>query len=243
MDHQFNYFQRDTVQGPMSSAAIAAEQLSFMNKVYMWMAAALTVTALTAMYVSSSMTLIKFFIVNRPLFFGLLIGEFLLVLYLSAGIQRISARGAMAAFFLYSFVNGLTLSVVFLLYTSASIASTFFLTAATFAIMSAYGFFTKSDLTTIGNLCIMLLVGLIIASVFNMFMASEAIYWATTYVGIFVFVGLTAYDTQRIKEMNVIGNEGTEEDQKEAIMGALILYLDFINLFLYLLRLFGERKR
>jgi len=243
MDHQFNYFQRGAVQGQMSSAAIAAEQLSFMNKVYMWMAAALTVTALTAMYVSSSMDLIKFFIVNRPVFFGLLIGELVLVWYLSAGIQRMSAQGATAVFFLYSFVNGLTFSVIFLVYTSASISSTFFLTAATFAIMSAYGFFTKTDLTNLGSLCIMLLVGLVIATFFNIFMASETIYWITTYIGICIFVGLTAYDTQRIKEMNVIGNEGTEEDQKEAIMGALILYLDFINLFLYLLRLFGERRR
>lgn len=242
MDHQFNYFQREAGQGSMSAAAIAAEQLSFMNKVYMWMAAALTLTALTAMYVSSSIPLLKMIFGNPVIFYGLIIGELALVWYLSAGIQKMSAQAATSVFFIYAFVNGLTLAVVFIAYTSASIASTFFLTAATFAIMSAYGYFTKSDLSTIGNLCFMLLIGLIIASIFNIFMASSTIYWITTYLGIFVFVGLTAYDTQRIKEMNVIGNEGTEEDQKEAIMGALILYLDFINLFLYLLRLFGDRR-
>jgi len=226
----------------MSSAAIAAEQLSFMNKVYMWMAAALTLTAFTAMYVSSSLPLLKMIFGNHAIFYGLIIGEVALVWYLSAGIRKMSAQAATSMFFLYAFVNGLTLSVIFIAFTSSSIASTFFLTAATFGIMSVYGYFTKTDLSTMGNLCTMLLVGLIITSIFNIFMASPAIYWATTYLGIFIFVGLTAYDTQRIKEMNVIGNQGTEQDQKEAIMGALILYLDFINLFLYLLRLFGDRR-
>jgi len=241
MDHQFGYFQRDS-RGSMSAAAVAAEQLSFMNKVYMWMAAALTATALTAMYVSSSVPLLKLIFGNPPIFYGLLIGELALVWYLSAAVDKMSAMTATTMFFVYSILNGVTLSSIFIIYTSASIASTFFLTAATFGIMSAYGYFTKSDLSTMGNLCIMLLVGLIIASIFNIFMASSTIYWITTYLGIFVFVGLTAYDTQRIKEMNIIGNEGTEEDQKEAIMGALALYLDFINLFLYLLRLFGDRR-
>lgn len=241
MEQQFNYFQQQA-RGPMSASAIAAEQLSFMNKVYMWMAAALTLTGLTAMYVSSSVPLLKLILLNKPIFYGLLFGELALVWYLSAAVDKMTAAGATSMFFLYAFVNGLTLSVIFLVYTASSIASTFFLTAATFAIMSAYGYFTKADLTSLGNLCFMLLIGLIIASIFNIFFASSAIYWVTTYLGIFVFVGLTAYDTQRIKEMNVIGNEGTEEDQKEAIMGALILYLDFINLFLYMLRLFGDRR-
>ena len=142
----------------------------------------------------------------------------------------------------YAALNGLTLSAVFIIFTSESIATTFFITAATFAIMSFYGYYTKKDLTTIGNLAFMGLIGLIIASVVNIFFHNEIVYWITTYAGILIFVTLIAYDTQKIKKMNVIGNEGTEEDKKEAIIGALILYLDFINLFLYLLRLFGRRK-
>jgi uncharacterized protein len=131
---------------------------------------------------------------------------------------------------------------IFVLYTATSIASTFFVTAGTFGAMSMYGYFTKRDLTKMGSLLMMALIGLIIASVVNMFMASSTLYWITTYAGILIFVGLVAYDTQKIKEMNIIGNEGTDEDRKEAIMGALALYLDFINLFLYLLRLLGRRN-
>jgi FtsH-binding integral membrane protein len=132
--------------------------------------------------------------------------------------------------------------VIFLVFTAESIASTFFITAGTFGVMSIYGYTTKSDLSKWGNLLFMGLIGLIIASIANFFMESTMLYWITTYVGVLIFVGLTAYDTQKIKNANVIGNEGTEEDSKEAIMGALTLYLDFINLFLYLLRIFGRRK-
>jgi hypothetical protein len=139
-------------------------------------------------------------------------------------------------------LNGLTLSVLFLAYTSASIGFTFLITAGTFAGMSIYGYFTKRDLTSIGNLLFMALIGLVLATVVNWFLRSEMVYWITTYAGIVIFVGLTAYDTQKIKEMNIIGNEGTDEDRKEAIIGALTLYLDFINLFIYLLRIFGDRK-
>ena len=145
-------------------------------------------------------------------------------------------------FIAYAALNGLTFSMVFLVFTSESIASTFLITAGTFGAMSIYGYFTKSDLTKIGNLAIMGLVGLIIASIVNMFLGSETLYWITTYVGILIFIALIAYDTQKIKKMNVIGNMGTEDDKKEAIMGALTLYLDFINIFLYFLRIFGKRK-
>lgn len=133
------------------------------------------------------------------------------------------------------------MSVIFLAYTSASIASTFFVTAGTFGAMSLYGYFTKKDLTSIGNLCMMALLGLIIASVVNLFFDNELLYWITTYAGVLIFVGLTAYDTQKIKEM-LHGQEVNEDTQKFAIIGALKLYLDFINLFLYLLRLFGKRR-
>ena len=158
-----------------------------------------------------------------------------------AGAAHVRHRAA-GLFYVYAILNGLTLSVVFLIYTKGSIATTFFVTAGTFAGMSAYGYITKRDLTSVGNFMMMGLFGLIIASVVNMFMRSEMIYWVTTYAGILIFVGLTAYDTQKIKELNVIGNAGTDEDHKEAIHGALILYLDFINLFLYLLRLLGRRR-
>jgi FtsH-binding integral membrane protein len=153
-----------------------------------------------------------------------------------------SAAMGTVIFIAYSMLNGLTLSCIFVVYTEESIASTFFVTAGTFAVMSIYGYTTKTDLTKWGNLLFMGLVGLIIASLANMFMKSEMLYWITTYVGVFIFVGLTAYDTQKIKNMNIIGNEGTDDDKKEAIMGALTLYLDFINLFLYLLRIFGRKK-
>ncbi|MEZ4804734.1 MAG: Bax inhibitor-1/YccA family protein [Bacteroidia bacterium] len=221
---------------------IKLEQASFMTKVYGWMSFALLVTGLVAYWVSVTPELITLIFSNRLVFYGLLIGEILCVGYLVTVIQKISARTATLIFIGYSILNGLTLAVIFLAFTSASITTTFLITAGTFGIMSIYGYYTKQDLTTIGNLAFMALIGLIIASVVNMFFQNEMLYWITTYVGILIFVALVAYDTQKIKEMNIIGNEGTEEDRKEAILGALSLYLDFINLFLLLLRLFGNRK-
>jgi FtsH-binding integral membrane protein len=153
-----------------------------------------------------------------------------------------SVNTAMLIFFLYAALNGLTFSLIFLIYTAESIASTFFVTAGTFAVMSIYGYTTKSDLSRWGNLLFMGLIGLLIASVANWFLESTTLYWITTYIGVILFVALTAYDTQKIKATNIIGNEGSDEDSKEAIMGALTLYLDFINLFLFLLRIFGRKK-
>jgi FtsH-binding integral membrane protein len=168
--------------------------------------------------------------------------EFICVAYLVSAIQNLSSQKSTLIFLAYAALNGLTLSGVFLIYTSESIANTFFITASTFVVMSAYGFFTKRDLTTIGNLAVMALIGLVIATIVNVFLKSDTLHWITTYAGVLIFVTLIAYDTQKIKELNVIGNEGTEEDKKEAISGALTLYLDFINLFLYLLRIFGRKK-
>lgn len=218
------------------------EQRRFITKVYGWMGGALLVTAFVAWYTVTTPTLINAIVGNQILFFGLLIGELVLVGYLAIAIQKMSARTATAVFIGYSALNGLTLSIVFLAFTAESIATTFVITAATFGVMSIYGYFTKKDLTSFGNLLFMALIGLIIASVVNVFLNSSILYWATTYIGIFIFIGLVAYDTQKIKKMNIIGNEGTAEDHKEAIMGALALYLDFINLFLLLLRLFGRRR-
>ncbi len=217
-------------------------QAAFMSKVYTWMSGGLAITGLIAMWVASTPLLIEAIIGNTFLFFGLIIGEIFLVGYLITVIKKISAQTAGIIFTAYAALNGLTLSVVFLAYTSASIASTFFVTAGTFAVMSFYGYYTKKDLTSWGNLLFMGLIGIIIASVVNFFMQSEMMYWLITYAGVFIFVGLTAYDTQKIKKMSVASEVGSEEESKSAIVGALMLYLDFINLFLLLLRLLGDRK-
>lgn len=229
-------------QFSLSEEEIKREQASFMTKVYGWMSLALLVTGLVAVYVASNPNLVAAIFGNKLVFWGLIIGELFLVGYLSAAVHKMSANVATAVFIGYSALNGLTMSFIFLIYTAESIGSTFFITGATFAIMSIYGYVTKKDLTAIGSLLMMALIGMIIASLVNMFFKNEMLYWITTYAGILIFTGLIAYDTQKIKEMNIIGNEGTEEDRKEAVMGALSLYLDFINLFLLLLRVFGRTK-
>jgi uncharacterized protein len=231
-----------TKSSQLTVEQIQDETQRFMVKVYGWMTVALIVTGAVAMYTATSETLISFVFGSRITFFGLIILEFVAVAALAGWVNRMSAATATIVFIGYSILNGLTLSVIFFVYTSESIASTFFITAGTFGVMSLYGYTTKSDLSRWGNLLFMGLIGLIIASIANFFMQSTMLYWITTYIGVLIFVGLTAYDTQKIKNTNIIGNEGTEEDSKEAIMGALTLYLDFINLFLYLLRIFGKRK-
>jgi FtsH-binding integral membrane protein len=220
----------------------AEETQRYMVKVYGWMSLALVVTGFVALYTASSQALVEMIFGNRLTFYALIILEIVVVGALAGWISRMSAQLAIIIFLGYSALNGLTLAVIFLVYTTGSIASTFFVTAGTFGVMSIYGYTTKSDLSKWGNLLFMGLIGLIIASIVNLFMKSTMLYWITTYVGVVIFVGLTAYDTQKIKNSNIIGNEGTEEDSKEAIMGALTLYLDFINLFLYLLRIFGRKK-
>ena len=230
------------IKSNISNEDMVAETHRFFVKVYGWMSIALIVTGLVAVWTASNAYLIRLIIENIYVFFALVLFELILVAYLVGWIMKMSSQTATLMFILYSILNGFTLSVIFLVYTSDSIASTFFITAGTFAIMSVYGYFTKSDLTKLGNLLFMGLIGLIISSLFNIFYQNETLYWITTYAGILIFVGLIAYDTQKIKKLNIIGNEGTDEDKKEAIIGALTLYLDFINLFLKLLRLFGKRK-
>lgn len=226
----------------LTLSQVEFEQRSFITKVYGWMSFALLLTGLAAYYTANTPSLLYAIYSNKIIFFGLIIGELGLVIALSAAIKKMSAALATTVFIAYAILTGLTLSFIFVLYTTSSIALTFFVTAGTFAAMSAYGYFTKKDLTSWGNLLFMGLIGIIIASIANFFMKSEMIYWITTYAGILIFTGLIAYDTQKIKEMNIIGNEGTDEDRKEAIMGALALYLDFINLFLKLLRVLGRKK-
>ncbi|HEY1584264.1 MAG TPA: Bax inhibitor-1/YccA family protein [Polyangia bacterium] len=221
---------------------VAAEQAAFMRKVYAIMAFGLGATGLTALVVFNSTAATQFIFGTPGVYLGLIIAELIVVFSFASLARRMSSVGAALLFYVYAILNGLTLSVVFLLYTKGSIASTFFVTAGTFGAMSAYGYVTKRDLTGVGSFMMMGLFGLIIASVVNLFLHSPMMYWLTTYAGIAIFIGLTAYDTQKIKELNVIGNAGTDEDNKEAIHGALVLYLDFINLFLYLLRLLGRRR-
>ncbi len=220
----------------------ADAQRTFVSKVYGWMFVGLLLTGLVSMYVASSRPLLMAIAGNQILFLGLIFGELALVWGLSGAINRMTAALATALFIVYSALSGVTLAVIFLIYTKESIAMTFFITSATFGVLAFYGHVTKTDLTSVGNLCFMLLIGLIVASVVNMFLRSSAMYWITTYAGIFIFVGLTAYDAQKIKAMAPTDLRDTETFQKRAIIGALALYLDFINLFLYLLRLFGRRR-
>lgn len=218
----------------------ATRQRAIISQVYAWMTAGLLVTGAIAMFVASSQTLTSL-ILGTPLFFVLILAELGLVWFLSARIGKMAVSTATALFLAYSALNGLTLSVIFLAYTSASIATTFFVTAGTFGAMSLYGYVTKRDLTTIGNLCFMALIGFLLASLVNIFLASESLYWILTYLGILIFVGLTAWDTQKIKQMSQAASNETE-GQRVAIFGALHLYLDFINLFLLLLRILGRRR-
>lgn len=157
-------------------------------------------------------------------------------------VKKVSSTTASIIFLLYAFLNGVTFSLIFVVYTQSSIALTFFVTAGMFGLTALYGYVTKRDLTTVGSIAIMALFGLILASISNIFLNNETIYWVTTYAGILIFVALTAYDMQKIKEIDLAGNDGTDDHKKEAIMGALTLYLDFINLFIKLLRIFGKRK-
>jgi len=227
----------------ISQAQEKSAQVSLFRNVYLWMTMALVITGLVALLVADSPALLSIILGNRIVFYGLLIGEVALVWYLAARISRLSFMNATVMFIIYSILNGATLSVIFLAFTASSIATTFFVTAGTFGAMSLIGFFTKKDLSSLGNILLMGLIGLIIASVVNLFLKNEIMYWIITYIGVIVFVGLTAYDTQKIKRMLLCeGVEVNETTQKIALMGALTLYLDFINLFLYLLRLLGDRK-
>ncbi len=218
-------------------------QASLFRSVYVWMTLALVITGFTALYVAKSYTLLNLMLQNQMAFWGVLIAEVGLVFYMSARINRISFTTATILFIVYSILNGVTMSMLFLIYTMSSIATTFFVTAGTFGAMALFGYATKKDLTRIGNLCIMGVIGLIIASLVNMFLHNSMMDLIISYVGVLLFVGLTAYDSQKIKQM-LSGEdiEVNETTQKIALMGALTLYLDFINLFLYLLRILGDRK-
>ena len=213
-----------------------------MRKVYLWMSLALVITGFTAYYVATTPALISAIITNQILFWGLVIGELALVFGLSAAINKLSLTTATLMFVIYAVINGLTLSFIFLVYTASSITSVFFITAGTFAVMAFFGYFTKTDLSSLGKILMMALIGIIIATIVNIFTKSEGLAMILNYLGVLVFVGLTAYDSQKIKQMLMMAPDTGEAAQKVALLGALSLYLDFINLFLYLLRIFGTRR-
>lgn len=213
-----------------------------MRSVYLWMVFALVITGLTAAYVANSPAYISALVNNPVLFYGVIIAELALVFILSGRIHRMSFTSASLMFILYSLLTGVSLSTIFLAYTESSIATTFLITAGTFGTMSLVGFVTKKDLSKLGGILFMALIGLIIATLVNIFLVSDTLGWIINYVGVLIFVGLTAYDTQKIKQMvREYGTDINEQTQKMALMGSLSLYLDFINMFLYLLRIFGNR--
>ena len=214
----------------------------FLAKVFNWMALGLFITGVVAYFTAN--TGLAQTIISSPLFFILMIAELGLVFYLSARVDKIQASTASSLFLGYSVLNGLTLSVIFLAYTSSSIAGTFFITAGMFGAMAIYGLVTKRDLSGLGSFLFMGLIGIILASVVNIFLKSSSVYWAISFLGVLIFTGLTAYDVQKIKKIGEEGimAQGDETIRKGSIMGALTLYLDFINLFLMLLRFFGGSR-
>jgi len=227
----------------LSAEEAARIQAQFFAQVYGWMAAGLALTGGVSLFAASSPALMEFVFGTRFVFFGLIIAELVIVGFLSARAFQWSLGQVQAAFVGYALLNGVTLSVIFLAYTADSIASTFFTTALMFGVMSAFGYFTKSDLSSWGKLLSMALIGLVIAMVVNMFLESSELNLITSFIGVVLFTALAAYDTQKLKQIAFIGvTEGEETSNKDSIIGALKLYLDFINLFLFLLRFFGRRR-
>jgi FtsH-binding integral membrane protein len=217
---------------------VIVRQNALVRQVYAWMGAGLTITAVMALITLSSPAILNAVLGNKLVFYGLMIGELALVFTLSGAINRLSEATATLIFIAYSALNGVTLSVVTLVYTANSITSTFVITAGMFGAMSVYGYMTKRDLTSWGSFLFMGLIGVVIASIVNIFVVSSAASWIISGIGVIVFTGLTAYDTWKIKELAAQGIGG----RKPAILGALTLYLDFINLFLMLLRFTGNRR-
>ncbi len=224
-----------------SSARSVAASSSFINRAYGWMTIGLVVTAVVAFFVASSESILSMLMGSRLTVIACFVAQIGLVIFLSARIQKLSTTAAAALFLAYSALTGVTLSVILLVYTLTSIASVFGITALLFATMTVYGFTTGRDLTSMGSLLFMGLMGVVIASVVNLFLHSSMMGWIISLIGVAVFVGLTAYDAQKLKHL-AAEVEGTPSAGRLAILGALTLYLDFINLFLFLLRLLGGRR-
>jgi FtsH-binding integral membrane protein len=223
-----------------STAEMEARTRAFIRSVYGWMSGGLLLTAFAALWVVNSPAMQALVLANRMVAFGLILAELGIVLFLSFRLTAMSPGAAAAAFLVYSFLNGLTLSVIFWAYSRASIMQAFVTAAAMFGAMSIYGLVTKKDLTSWGSFFFMGLIGIVIASVVNMFLASSGLSFVISVIGVFVFMGLTAYDNQKLKSLATVTGPMQEN---VAVIGALALYLDFINLFLFLLRLFGDRRR
>ena len=236
--NELNFDAMTREQGLSMSAAFPV----LMRKVYVWMTLALLITGATAYGVATSPGIQMALFSNQLLFWGLIIAEFALVIGISAAINRLSLTTATLMFILYSVINGAMLSSIFLIYTMSSIASVFFITAGTFGVMALIGYTTKKDLTSMGKILFMALIGIIIATIVNIFLKSSGLQMIVSYLGVLIFVGLTAYDSQKIKNMLQMAPDASEASQKLALLGALTLYLDFVNLFIYLLRIFGRRE-
>lgn len=216
---------------------------AYMTQVYGWMTCGLLLTAFVSWYAAQTPAILNFIFSNQITFFGLIIAQLALVFVISSMVNRLSAALATSLFMLYSVLTGLTLSSIFIAYTYSSIASTFVVTAGMFGAMSLYGYTTKRDLSGFSSMLFMALIGIVLASLVNIWLKSSALMWVITYIGVAVFIGLTAYDTQKLKKMGEQLNTHDQESvRKYAIVGALTLYLDFINLFLMLLRIFGNRR-
>ncbi len=215
---------------------------ALMQKVYTWMAFAMIITGVTAYGVANSPSLLGMIYTNPVVLWGLIIAELALVFGITGMINRLSLTTATLMFVAYSVINGAMLSSIFLVYTMNSIGQVFFITSATFGVMAFIGYTTKTDLTSMGKILFMALIGMIIATVVNIFVGSTGLQTVTSYLGVLIFVGLTAYDSQKIKHMLYEQEVADEGAQKLALIGALTLYLDFINLFLYLLRIMGSRR-
>ena len=209
-----------------------------MRKVYLWMTLALMITGITAAGVANSPNILALIYSSQVVMWGIIIAEFGLVIYISARLEKLSLSTATTLFALYSILNGVMLSSIFLLYSTAIISKVFFITAGTFGVTALYGYATKKDLSSLGNILFMALIGLVIATIVNVFMKSAMFDLILSYIG--VIMGLTAWDSQKIKHMMMVQQDADESAQKLALIGALSLYLDFINLFLYLLRIFGR---
>ena len=210
---------------------------NIVNQAFAWMFGGLLLTTLASFVVASNNSLANLIITNNIVFFGLIIAELVLVFFLSLRVQKMSFGVALIVFLVYSILNGLTISSIFFIYTASSIASSFLIAALVFGIMAFYGYVTKRDLTSVGNLALMALIGVILASVVNLFLKSNTLSYVVSYLAIVIFIALTAYDTQKIKRMAASG-----ASQNMGILGALSLYLDFINIFLNLLRIFGRER-
>jgi FtsH-binding integral membrane protein len=235
-----NFDVQSITQSPAYQEELAAQR-TFMARVFGWMTVGLLITALIAVGMDT-LQLQQMLVRNQGTFLLLLIVQFGVAMAFSFLINKIPAPVSSALFVLYSAITGVVFSILFLVYTSSSIASTFFITAGMFGTMAVIGYTTKKDLTSLGMVLVMALIGLIIASLVNMFLMSSGMYWLLTFGGVVIFTGLTAYDTQRIKQSYAAGAYGSATFEKTAVYGAFSLYLDFINLFIYLLRFLGRSR-